>query len=359
MSSPAFGTPEWSAAKDFAVLMLLTGGNRYAARELWLRKVRIHIEAPPGAGASAPKAAQQVAGRRPKPAPARAQAVPKPRTAAQLASRERGQKRLNQKHLARKMWAGVRVASRLLAWLIRARARHVRDACISHVRSLALDGFVERSASLGLRAALSVPPGCDPVGCMGVPAPLCCRPILIGRLLVQQWPATWDDAGIARLAEARRQRPWRPLQPPVPALLAPPTSSSAAARPPPALTLAAPPPPALTLAAPPPATQLAALAPPSQPPPSALAAAARASLDEFEMQDDRGEKRDAHARTPPPAAAPERPPPAESRKKTRGSGAVQAALAAAAPAAAAPQPLTATSYHPASLVAANPYHPLA
>ena len=70
MSSPAFGTPEWSAAKDFAVLMLLTGGNRYAARELWLRKVRIHMEGPPGAGASAPKAAQQVAGRRPKPAPA-------------------------------------------------------------------------------------------------------------------------------------------------------------------------------------------------------------------------------------------------------------------------------------------------
>ena len=30
---------EWSAAKDFAVMMLLTGGNRcYAAQELWLRK---------------------------------------------------------------------------------------------------------------------------------------------------------------------------------------------------------------------------------------------------------------------------------------------------------------------------------
>ena len=58
MSSPAFGTPEWSAAKDFAMLMLLTGGNLYAARELWLRKVRIHTEAPPDAGESAPKAAQ-------------------------------------------------------------------------------------------------------------------------------------------------------------------------------------------------------------------------------------------------------------------------------------------------------------
>ena len=36
-----FAPFEWSAAKDFAMLMLLTGGNRYAAQELWLRKVRI------------------------------------------------------------------------------------------------------------------------------------------------------------------------------------------------------------------------------------------------------------------------------------------------------------------------------
>ena len=45
MSTPALGTPEWSAAKDFAVMMLLTGGNRYAAQELWLRKVRIGMPA--------------------------------------------------------------------------------------------------------------------------------------------------------------------------------------------------------------------------------------------------------------------------------------------------------------------------
>ena len=221
--------------------------------------------------------------------------MPKPRTAAQLASRERGQKRLNQKHLARKMWAGVRVASRLLAWLIRARARHPGcSADDGEGRSLALDGFVERSASLGLRAALSVPPSPYP-GCRRMPVPLCCRPILIGRLLVQQWPATRDDAGIARLAEARRQRPSRrTLQRTLPA---PPTSSAAAAlgwQPPLALTLAAPPPPALALAPPP---------PPSQQQPSALAAAARAALDTCELQDDRGSKRDALARTPPPAAA--------------------------------------------------------
>ena len=153
MSSPAFGTPEWSAAKDFAVLMLLTGGNRYAAQELWLRRVRIHMEAPPDAGESAPKAAQQVAGRRPKPAPARAQAVPKPRTAAQIARHERSQKQLRQKHLARKMWASVRVASRLLAWLIRARACHYFRLETLVDRLEALDEFVERSATLGLRAA--------------------------------------------------------------------------------------------------------------------------------------------------------------------------------------------------------------
>ena len=96
-----------AGAKEYAVLMRLAGGNRFAEQELWLRKGRNHTEAPPSAGASAPKAAQQVAGRRPKPAPARAQAVPrpasaqaqavpKPATAAQLARRERSQERLRQ-----------------------------------------------------------------------------------------------------------------------------------------------------------------------------------------------------------------------------------------------------------------------
>ena len=75
------------------------------------------------------------------------------------------------------------------------------------------------------------------------------------------------------LAEARRQRP----RPPLPALPAPPTSSTAAAQPPPALTLAAPPPPALALAAPLPPSQQPVLverlppplppAPPQQPQP--------------------------------------------------------------------------------------------
>jgi hypothetical protein len=156
MSSHAHGSPWWSAEKEFALLMRLTGGNRKAAQRLWLRKVRIHREAPPDAGASAPKAARQDKGRLPTPAPARARSVPKPETAAQLARRGRSQIRLRQKHLASKVWACIRIASKLLAWRSRARARH--NYLGDDTRSHALDGFVERSASLGPRAALSTPP---------------------------------------------------------------------------------------------------------------------------------------------------------------------------------------------------------
>ena len=284
------------------MLMLLTRGDRLAAQELWLRKVRIHLEAPQGAGASAPKAAQQVAGRRPKPAPARAQAVPKPRTAAQIARHERSQKQLRQKHLARKMWASVRIASRLLAWRIRAHALR----CVEGQPRNMLDHLVThpglcRSIRWQEHGILSHR-----------------MPIRVGKLLVQQWPS----------ARARR--------PPPAALPAPPTSSAAAAQLLPALALAAPP-------------------PPSQQPHLALAAAARASLDACEMQDDRGAKRDALARTPPRPAAPlTLPPSAEpARKKTARRG-LGSAVAAAAPAAAAPQPLTATSYIDHALAAANP-----
>ena len=74
-----------------------------------------------------------------------------------------------------------------------------------------------------------------------------------------------------------------------------------------------------------------------------------------EMQDDRGAKRDALARTPPRPAAPlTLPPSAEpARKKTARRG-LGSAVAAAAPAAAAPQPLTATSYIDHALAAADP-----
>ena len=183
MSSHAHGSPWWSAEKDFALLMLLTGGNRQAAQRLWLRKVRIHREAPPDAGASAPKAATA----KPQPAPARAQAVPRLETAAQLARRERSQIRLRQKHLASKIWASVRVASRLLAWWSRARARrsYYQDR---HSRGPALDAFVERSASLGPRAAASTRPGPTFLG-----RAMRTKPILVGTLLVQQWPSDYEQ----------------------------------------------------------------------------------------------------------------------------------------------------------------------
>jgi hypothetical protein len=310
MSSPAHGSPWWSAEKDFALLMLLTGGNRKAAQRLWLRKVRIHREAPPDAGASAPKAATA----KPQPAPARAQAVPKLETAAQLARRARSQIRLRQKHLASKIWASVRIASRLLAWWARAKALRNRDDSeggTRECRARALDGFVGYCAYFRPRAAAMATSG---LSILAVGR----RPILVGRLLVQQWPS------------ARARSCPRPA-----ALPAPSTSSTVAAQPQPALALAAPP-------------------PPSQPPPSALAAAARVALDACELQEDRGSKRNALTRTPPrPAAPPTPPPPAEPRKKTRGGG-LGSAFAAAAPAAAAQPPHTATDYHAAALAAADP-----
>ena len=118
MSSPPLrGTAEWSAAREVALLLGLTGGNRYAAQQLWLRKERIKAEASQVASAAPPQASQQPAGCRAKPAPAQAQAVPRQRTPAQLARNERSRERLFQKHLAKV----AKVHPRLQAWLRRAR----------------------------------------------------------------------------------------------------------------------------------------------------------------------------------------------------------------------------------------------
>ena len=80
------------------------------------------------------------------------------KSAARLAKDRR---RLNQKHLASKVWAYVRVASRLLAWSVRARVRcalnRARWGCEAQ-RAL-LDKFVERAASLGLREAAAATAG--------------------------------------------------------------------------------------------------------------------------------------------------------------------------------------------------------
>ena len=290
-------------------------------RMLWLRKCNHtsnlyqHAAGQPShRRAAARPPAQQNAGRQPEPAPAQAQAVPKPKTAAQLARRHRSLIRLQHKHLARAL-ARERTARGLRVWCARAR--------------VALASQQQQQLAPARASRLVARDELDPPFQRWEDIPPC-RPPPLSRL----------EEVRADEAEYAARRPPRALalaapSPPAPALAAPP---------PPALALAAPPPPALALAAPP---------PPSQQPPSALAAAARAALDACEMQDDRGSKRDALARTPPrpTAAPPTSPPPAGKRVRAGGLGAV---LAAAAPAAAAPQPLTATSYHPAALAAADP-----
>ena len=90
MSSPPLrGTAEWSANREVALLLGLAGGNRRRAQWLWLQKERIKAEASQFASAGAPPASQQPAGCRAEPAAAKAQGVPKRRSAAQLAQNRR------------------------------------------------------------------------------------------------------------------------------------------------------------------------------------------------------------------------------------------------------------------------------
>ena len=83
-----------------------------SAQQLWLRKERIKAEASQFVSAGSPQASQQPAGCRAKPAPARAQAVPRQKTAAQLARSERNRERLFQKHLAKVAKARPRLQGR-------------------------------------------------------------------------------------------------------------------------------------------------------------------------------------------------------------------------------------------------------
>ena len=89
-------------------------------------------------------------------------------------------------NLASKVWASVRVATRLLAWRVRVRARAFS------VWSSALDHYVERAASLGTRKAVRVTEisNHSRAGPFGAPLrAVVALPILVGRLLVQQWPS--------------------------------------------------------------------------------------------------------------------------------------------------------------------------
>ena len=105
----------------------------------------------------------------------------------------------------------VRVASRLLAWWSRARALRNHENGEPENRGIALDDFVElRKDCTPREAAENIRTRYYPGSAAKLPRAMRRRPILVGRLLLQQWPS----------ARARR--------PPPAALPAPPTSSAAA-----------------------------------------------------------------------------------------------------------------------------------
>ena len=316
MSSPPLrGTAEWSAAREVALLLGLSGGNRYAAQQLWLRKERMKAEASQVASAAPPQASQQPAGYRAKPAPAQAQAVPRQRTPAQLARNERSRERLFQKHLAKV----AKVHPRLQAWL-----RRARDSLGQPMELQQVPPATPTGPSVAVpESGVGQPPFQAEVGADAA-------------LSSSQEQVTYHS--ITRMAAYKdksfEELRWEHYSKDNNLETQPPAEPPVAAQP----------------------------APPIQPPsPTALVAAARARLDASELQEDRGSKRDVLARTPPSATAPERPPPpADARKRpaTRGGACLEAALARAAPAAEPEvQPITADNYAAAALAAASNPHP--
>ena len=115
VSAPILGTPAWYAQREIELLARLATQPQ-AVVQLWLRKVRIQsiANAQRHAGKQAmgsQAAAQQVAG-----------GEARPKTAAQIERRRRSDRKLREKHLARKAWAAVRVGLALRRWWHRARA---------------------------------------------------------------------------------------------------------------------------------------------------------------------------------------------------------------------------------------------
>ena len=115
VSAPILGTPAWYAQREIELLERLARQPQ-AVVQLWLRKVRIQsiANAQRYAGKQAmgsQAAAQQVAG-----------GEARPKTAAQIERRRRSDRKLREKHLARKMWAAVRVHKHWTRWCKRARA---------------------------------------------------------------------------------------------------------------------------------------------------------------------------------------------------------------------------------------------
>ena len=114
---------------------MLLAPSRKRAQRLWLRKQRTIASVRHAGGqlshwraSGTDSEVLQDAGRRNERAP----------TAAQAARQLRSEKRLREKHLARKAWAAVRVACHLRRWSARARARlDARSAPTSNSTSAA------------------------------------------------------------------------------------------------------------------------------------------------------------------------------------------------------------------------------
>ena len=288
----------------------LTGGNRYAAQQLWLRKERIKAEASQFGSAGSQQASQQPAGCRAKPAPARAQAVPRQKTAAQLARSERSRERLFQKHLAKV----AKVRPRLQAWLRRARANLGQPMELT--QPVPPTGPPAAAPPPPPALAVEAPPSATPLAALWLAVRIATRWMALlrrARLRLRYgYPLSIQFSGSRRVPQAIKDE----------------LNALAAAW------------CAERDRLPSPATRQA----PSTPPRSRRTAAEGAS---------RATKRDALADSP--SRAPAHP------KKTRAVGSVQAALAAAAP----PQPpqcepITATNYAAAALAAAaNPHPPSA
>ena len=193
---PDRGSPEWAAQKEFALLTLVAERGTSKTKKLFMQKQRIitlHLQStggqPSQRRAATGAAAQQHAGRRPAP------------TECQLARRERSLKRLRQKHIASKMWACIRVASRLLAWRARACAA---PGCKPEVSGRFLVLTKTRSYPLGqILAKPYLTRKMLPVGLLPRPTPA--APALPAPPPVQPSPAQLAAAARASLDETELQ----------------------------------------------------------------------------------------------------------------------------------------------------------
>ena len=115
VSAPILGTPAWYAQRDVEFLVRLARQPQ-AVVQLWLRKLRIQSIANAQRHAGKQAVGSQAA------APQVAGGEARPKTAAQIERRRRSDRKLREKHLARKAWAAVRVGLALRRWWHRARA---------------------------------------------------------------------------------------------------------------------------------------------------------------------------------------------------------------------------------------------